>query len=580
LRTNSPKFGTGDIINDLSNSRKHLKMIGVIAGGSEAAVVVEFFELFKTPWEWYRIGTRYQVLLCVGDGEFPEDEAELVLRYAGYRLAIDGEAIESCSSTGQGRILRYKEYRVPIHGACVSFRHGTSLLVDEESERPIVYLQRSQAGTVARIGYDLFDEVRRLLTAGQPAVHAAIPTLDLHITLLREFILAYGMPLVEIPPVPYGHQFIACLTHDVDHPLIRRHRLDTTIFGFLYRAVFGSVVRVLRGQLSVRGLLTNWLAALKLPFVHLGLAHDFWFKFYRYIEIDEGSRSTFFVIPFRNHAGSTDRGPAPDARAACYGAEDVSDKLHRLMSAGCEIGLHGIDAWHDACQGRAEREEICRITGQREIGVRMHWLYYDEQSPVTLERAGVFYDSTVGYNETIGYRAGTTQVYKPLQTSRLLELPLHIMDTALFFSRYLNLSEEEARERVSSMIENAVHLGGCITVNWHDRSIAPERQWDHFYRELINQLRTQGAWFSTAAQTVSWFRMRRSATFENITWAPDKVHTRIAFNAYADVPRLQLRVYQAAGIRHEVAIDHETANTSGCRLFRSYTVQAPLAPHS
>ena len=43
------------------------------------------------------------------------------------------------------------------------------------------------------------------------------------------------------------------------------------------------------------------------------------------------------------------------------------------------------------------------------------------------------YDSTIGYNETVGYRAGTTQPYRPLAASRLLELPLHVMDTALFY---------------------------------------------------------------------------------------------------------------------------------------------------
>ena len=49
--------------------------------------------------------------------------------------------------------------------------------------------------------------------------------------------------------------------------------------------------------------------------------------------------------------------------------------------------------------------------------MRMHWLYYDQQSPGVLEKAGAVYDSTIGYNETVGYRAGTTQAYKPLEAS-------------------------------------------------------------------------------------------------------------------------------------------------------------------
>jgi len=31
--------------------------------------------------------------------------------------------------------------------------------------------------------------------------------------------------------------------------------------------------------------------------------------------------------------------------------------------------------------------------------------------------------------------------------------------------------------------------GGVLTVNWHDRSIAPERLWDDFYLDLLDDLK-------------------------------------------------------------------------------------------
>ncbi len=84
------------------------------------------------------------------------------------------------------------------------------------------------------------------------------------------------------------------------------------MFGFLYRALFGSLRNVIRGRMPVRGLLTNWAAALKLPFVHMGLAKDFWREFAdRYLELENGLRSTFFVIPFKNRPGKNSHGPAP-----------------------------------------------------------------------------------------------------------------------------------------------------------------------------------------------------------------------------------------------------------------------------
>jgi peptidoglycan/xylan/chitin deacetylase (PgdA/CDA1 family) len=405
-----------------------------------------------------------------------------------------------------------------------------------------------------RIGYDLFSEVRTLLTTGQPPDQAGIPTLELHIALLRDLIIASGAPLAEIPPVPDGYPFIACLTHDVDHPSIRQHKFDHTMFGFLYRAIFGSFLDVVRGRVSVSGLLSNWTAALKLPLVYMGLAEDFWHRFQDYPKMEKGLPSSFFVIPFKGRPGRSGRGPAPSRRAAGYGAADIAAQIRNLMAAGCEIGLHGIDAWRDSSCGREELDEIRHITGAREVGVRMHWLYFDEQSPLNLESAGATYDSTVGYNETVGYRAGTTQAYKPLQATRLLELPLHVMDTALFYPGRLNLSPREARKQVSNIIGQVGQFGGSITVNWHDRSIAPERQWGRFYEDLVDELKSKGAWFSTAAQAVAWFQKRRSVVFESVSWEADTLRVKVAVQGSDNVPSLRLRIHNPRGAGQVTAI--------------------------
>ena len=94
-----------------------------------------------------------------------------------------------------------------------------------------------------------------------------------------------------------------------------------------------------------RNVWTNWVAAFKLPLVYLGLAKDYWSEIDRYIALEGGARSSFFVIPFQGRPGKSRQGTAPDARAARYGAADISVQIRTLVSAGCEIGLHGIDAW-------------------------------------------------------------------------------------------------------------------------------------------------------------------------------------------------------------------------------------------
>ncbi len=437
-------------------------MIAVLAEPSEHDVVREFFELFKTPWCFFRDGCRAEVLLCSGD-EVPANTVGLVL----------------------GR---------------------------------------------RELGFDLFAEVRRLLTIGQSSESAASPTLEQHIATLRDQILAAGISVTEIPPVPAGSAFIGCLTHDVDHARILYHRFDHSSGGFLARALVGSLVDWRAGRKDFGQVAQNWRAAASLPLAYAGLAPDCWDQFERYLTVEGSLPSTFFFVTRPNHAGKN----ATDAkRAVRYTLEDVAGDIAKLRNAGREIAVHGIDAWCDAESGRAERESL----NQEAAGVRMHWLYFDEQSPAKLEAAGFEYDSTVGFNNTVGYRAGTVQCFKPLAVERLLELPLHIMDTALFFPSHLHLTEAEAENAIAPLLENAQRFGGVLTVNWHDRSLGPERLWERPYARLIEAMRERRAWFATAADTVRWFRKRRAATFEMVHGGELRVKA-----ASDDLPALQLRV--------------------------------------
>jgi hypothetical protein len=530
-------------------------MIGVIADPSEQEVVKEFFELFKTPWEFYRTNQPYDVVISA-DGAEIDTPAKLIVVYSGRKIQSDDQTrVLTAPRRMQPCILLYRCDRIPIYGDAITFTDKCeSLLKERISQECAAYVYQLGDTLRARIGYDLFAEIRTLLTAGQPHENASIPTLELHIAFLRDLMIECGISFVEIPPVPEGFQFVACLTHDVDHPSIRQHGLDHTIAGFLLRSTIGSLIDAVLGRMRIRDATKNWAAAIKLPFVYMGLAKDFWRDFDdRYLQLEKDTPSTFFVIPRKGDPGKGVDGRAKALRASRYEARELADTISTLQAAGREVGLHGIDAWLDSSAGREELDEIRLLTGVTEIGVRMHWLYFNENSPEMLERAGAAYDSTSGYNETIGYRAGTTQVFKLLGAERLLELPLHAMDTALFYLSYLGLSPCKASARLGEMANQVVRFGGCLTINWHDRSLAPERLWGGCYRQLIQDLKSRGAWIATAGQAVSWFRKRRSATFEMDPSQPGGMRAHVAADQDDNLPGLRWRIDRGRELREVVA---------------------------
>jgi len=519
-------------------------MIGVVVHPTERAAVAEFFELFKTPWEFHRNDGRYDVLICTRK-QVPPNTARLVLLYSAEPTEPDAEAGPLVKSGRAGAIMVYAGRSIPVYSNLATFpRNRFVSLVEESTGEPAAFLNDSGDNIILRIGYNLFSEMRYMLEAGQPAVNAGIATLELHISLLRDLITKSGIPIVEIPPSPPGHSFITCLTHDIDHPILRNHCCDLTMVGFLYRATIGTAAKFCCRRKSLKDLRINWTAALRLPLIYLGMAKDFWREFDRYLEIEAGMASTYFVIPTRNDAGRPLAGNGISRRAVRYDVSDVKPQLQRVISSGCEVALHGIDTWADSGKGREERERVTQTLGTTVTGVRTHWLFFNEKSPAALEGAGFSYDSTVGYRETIGYRAGTAQAYKPLTAGHLLELPLHVMDTALFYPNYLNLSEADAKRMVWKMIDNAAEFGGALTINWHDRSIAPERLWDGFYLKLLRELKGRGPWFATADQAVSWFRKRRSAAVE--ATLDEKGNVRIKASAKLDnnLPGLKVRMHK------------------------------------
>ena len=125
----------------------------------------------------------------------------------------------------------------------------------------------------------------------------------------------------------------------------------------------------------MRHLLANWGAALKLPFVYLGWARDFWKDFERYPALEAGLPSTFFVIPFQGKPG---RGV--ERR---LGASGTSFRLRRspisktasTVSAqpdarsDCTESMHGVTArkpvrrWSSFSVSRHRKTVGCGCTG-------------------------------------------------------------------------------------------------------------------------------------------------------------------------------------------------------------------------
>lgn len=477
------------------------RLLGVLVPDRLLPAASELFELFKTAWEPAQAGVEYEVVLTHNEAIEEREGNSLTIVTGGPN---PGDRSPT-AALGEPR----EPGRVTVLGLDLDLLHewhpvGTG-------GEPAAW----SGPRHLRIGYDLFAEIHSLLSTGQQVAQALRATCGRHVEVLRRAMTQAGLPVVEVDAQPAGKRLTVALTHDVDFARLRNHRFDRTAAGFFYRATVGTIADFFRGRARLDKVRRNLAAAIKLPLVYLGLATDPWNRFADYAEVEAKWRSTFFIIPRAEHPGVRAPGGTIEATRACrYQASEVAADLMGLERAGFEVGLHGLDAWTSAEQARTERLAIQEASGAGSSGVRMHWLYFDASTYHALEDAGFDYDSTFGFNDAIGFRAGTGLPFRPLGTERLLELPLIIQDTALFYARRMRLDEKQAWALCQEVIDEAQSFGGAVTLLWHMRSIGPERWWGDFYRRLLEELEARGAWLAPAADIIAFARKRRAVRID------------------------------------------------------------------
>jgi hypothetical protein len=123
---------------------------------------------------------------------------------------------------------------------------------------------------------------------------------------------------------------------------------------------------------------------------------------------------------------------------------------------------------------RREVSALREVLGDRPLGGRQHYLRWCPETWIHWETSGLSYDSTLGFADRIGFRAGTCIPYRPwlFQLNRpadLLEIPLLAMDATLLV--YMKLGEEESVRQVHDLIRRCRAVGGVFTLVWHNNHI-------------------------------------------------------------------------------------------------------------
>jgi peptidoglycan/xylan/chitin deacetylase (PgdA/CDA1 family) len=320
------------------------------------------------------------------------------------------------------------------------------------------------------------------------------PRLDRILTDLRRQLPQ--RPRKEAMPLwPDGKSFALCLTHDVDEINPRHSARNGWRRAALTRRTDGGWSKTIRTfARSMYDTATSPEPSAKSP----SRTIDDWLE----LEDHYGYKSTFFIFP--------DRPPHPHQWDCTYRfADRMTFKANRITLAeamreidryGWEIGLHG--SYSSATEPdllENEKSQIENAIDKPVTSVRQHYLHYDiRRTPGLQASAGLRIDSTLGFNRSVGFRAGTCFPFwcwdhEARSLLKLLEVPQIIMDSALFSPGSLEYNEDLAIEHCLQLMETVRQVGGCLTLNWHQDNINDDRYWQ-VYRTLLAEASGRGAW--------------------------------------------------------------------------------------
>ncbi len=339
--------------------------------------------------------------------------------------------------------------------------------------------------------------------------------------LIREPVLDQHFCQIDSdrPRWPENRPFAVCLTHDVD--LVSKYNTrQATRKMFRAGKTFSHAPNLRHFSHIVDGLIDTSKGLLSFD--------DPISKFEKWLEVEKevGASSTFFFTPedtVKWHSSDCDYRYADRIhfdREQCTVAEMIREIDHR----GWEIGLHP-SWWSYNNQDIMARQKLQleQVLQKDVVSVRQHFLHYDIRvTPLVQEAVGFKYDSTLGFNNEIGFRNGTSYPWlvhagSPDRPTKVLEIPLIIQDMAMLgVKKGLKWNTEQAFREVSEIAEKIQQVGGVLTLLWHPDTLDRPEIFE-VYARLLHHLKSFNPWFANLREVGEWWSQNENSNLMKLS---------------------------------------------------------------
>lgn len=193
--------------------------------------------------------------------------------------------------------------------------------------------------------------------------------------------------------------------------------------------------------------------------------------------------------------------------------EKYQAAIQALAAGGAEIAIHG--SLEAAEKAEKLMQEIMRLPVPVR-GNRFHYLRFDPcTTPDLLDRAGLAYDSTLGFAEHYGFRHSYCFPFRLFnfrenKPYEFLEIPLILMDTTLHHPHYLQLAPEQVLPALRPVLAEIEKFKGCFNLLWHNENFTGHRKTNglEVFKQLLAELGQRKVAYTTGNKLCDHFSPR------------------------------------------------------------------------
>ncbi|MFA5240267.1 MAG: polysaccharide deacetylase family protein [Phycisphaerae bacterium] len=356
-----------------------------------------------------------------------------------------------------------------LYGEPVVTRKGNSLVIHADIIASTFFMVTRYEEIARRDVRDIYGRFMGRQSVPFRAGFIDRPIVEEYAVLLRKWLSQVG---IQVPEPE--RKFTAVLTHDVDS-LFKYDKISQPLRqvakAFLGREPFGSIIESL--------------------LVPLGLKEDPYHPD-KFLKLDRSfghitpsckKQSMFFFM----------------SNCSTYKIHKkrVGNIIKRIHESGAIVGLHSsLHAGYNPELISKEKSALEQACGFPILHNRHHYLSWREvEDGWALAKAGIKWDSTLGYADVAGFRLGVChpiELFDPIRIEPfgIEEHPLIIMDVTLSSPNYMNLDKKQALKCCLQLADQVRKHQGEFVVLWHSHEFdcRPNNYHPDLYTALLDEL--------------------------------------------------------------------------------------------